>query len=62
MSDENKKVKLDLSRPADKSLEAFKEWAIAFTKRINPNAKDTMTEEQWVKAHQEFWAPPTDRS
>ena len=37
------------SQPRDKSLQAYKDWINGVMKRILPDAKGTMTEEQWVE-------------
>ena len=44
------------SRPAEKSLQAYKDFIQGITRRVNPNAKSDMTEEDWVKGWQEFWS------
>ncbi len=44
------------SLAGDKSLQAYKNWIKGMTLSINPNAKDTMTEEQWVESWKEFWS------
>jgi hypothetical protein len=43
-------------RPMDKSLQAYKDWIMAMAKSLNPNAKNTMTEEEWVQRWKKFWA------
>src|SRR5271157_4815733 len=40
----------------DRSLQAYKAWIKGMTLSINPNAKDTMTEEQWVEGWKRFWS------
>jgi len=42
------------SRPRDKSLEAYKKFVQGITRAINPDAKSTMTDEQWVAAWKKF--------
>jgi hypothetical protein len=44
------------SRPGDKSLQAYKDWINGVVNRINPNAKDTMTEAKWVESWKGFWS------
>jgi hypothetical protein len=48
------------SRPKDKSLQAYKDWITGVVKRINPNAKDTMTEEKWEESWKRFWSKAED--
>ncbi len=48
--------KVTLSRPKDKSLETYKAWITEIVLRLNPDAKDTLTEEQWVDKWKRFWA------
>jgi hypothetical protein len=43
-------------RPADRSLQAYKNFIRHMTLALNPDAKDDMTEEQWRQAWEEFWA------
>jgi hypothetical protein len=52
----DEKPRLVLSRPKDKSLESFKAWIQGVVKAINPNAKDTTTEEQWIESWKKFWS------
>jgi len=54
--------KVTLSRPKDKSLEAYKAWITEITLRLNPNAKETLTEEQWVDRWKRFWAKVEESS
>lgn len=51
-----KKTAIHYGRPADRSLEAFKEFVNAMIAKLAPNAKRTMTEDDWKKYHTEFWA------
>ena len=44
------------SRPRDKSLQAYKDWIQDMTRRLNPNAEDTMTDEEWIDGWKKFWA------
>lgn len=44
------------SRPMDRSLEAYKAWISAIVQRLNPQAADTMTEAEWIKSWEKFWA------
>ena len=48
------------SRPKDESLEAFKAWINETTLKLNPNAKDYVTEEEWRKKWQQFWGKSED--
>ncbi len=52
---DNKKPQLHLTRPADRSLEAFKKWMTDLAQRLVPGAPNDMTEEMWVAKHGEFW-------
>ena len=47
-------TKISLSRPKDKSFEAFKKWI----KEINKNfgGKETATDAKYKKAWEKFWA------
>ena len=49
-------------RPADRSLQAYKDWILGMTLALNPDAKDEMTEDEWRRAWQEFWAAAHDAS
>jgi len=49
------KTPIIYGRPADRSLEAFKEFINAMVAKLAPDAKNTMTEEKWKTAHQKFW-------
>ena len=49
------KPQLFLSRPKDKSLEAYRNWIEGIVKRVNPGAKSTMTDADWKKGWKEFW-------
>ena len=40
----------------DRSLQAYKDWIKGMVASINPNAENTMTEEQWVESWKEFWS------
>ena len=40
----------------DRGIQAYKAWSTGMTLSINPNAKDTMTEAQWVESWKEFWS------
>jgi hypothetical protein len=42
-------------RPADRSLQAYKDFVLGMTLALNPAAKDDMTEEQWRESWQAFW-------
>lgn len=47
-------VSVGFSRPADKSLEAYKAWIRAMLVRLG--GTDDMTEDQWLAGWREFWA------
>jgi len=47
---------LVFAKPADKSLQAYKDFIQGIVRRVNPDAKNDMTEEDWVKGWQEFWS------
>ena len=49
----NKRV--TLSRPKDRSLQAYKEWMIEFSKRLLGGVDDTITDEEWEQYHKQFW-------
>jgi hypothetical protein len=51
----DQKPQLHLTRPADRSLEAYKTWLLDLTARLVPGAPSTMTEADWIKKHKEFW-------
>ena len=42
------------SRPRDMSLQAYKDWINGIVARLNPDAKDSLTEEEWVKRWEAF--------
>jgi len=44
------------SRPKDRSLQAYKDWINGVMKRLIPDAKDTLTEEEWVEKWKGFWS------
>ena len=45
-----------LSRPKDRSLEAYKIWVIAAAKRLMTEAADIQfTEEEWTRYWKEYW-------
>jgi hypothetical protein len=43
-------------RPADRTLQGYKDFIRGMTLALNPEAKDDTTEEQWRQAWQEFWS------
>ena len=58
----DKKVAI-LSRPKDKSLEAYKAWIQEFTFRLTgKNNPSSMTEEQWVARWKQFWSGEVKKS
>jgi hypothetical protein len=50
------KPELVLSRPADKSLAAFKEWVNESVKALNGDTSQDLTETKWEEAWKQFWA------
>lgn len=58
---EDKKPKLVLGRPADRSLEAFKAFINGMVERLAPDVPDDVTEEKWIESHKEFWARITKK-
>jgi hypothetical protein len=44
-----------LSRPKDRSVEAYKVWMEEVINYINPDAENNMTDELWAAGHKEFW-------
>lgn len=50
----NVKPQLHLTRPADRSLEAFKKWMMDLAERLVPGTPNNLTEEEWVQKHKEF--------
>jgi hypothetical protein len=51
-----KDKQLVLSKPADNSLAAYKEFVNEFGKSLSDDYQDTLTEAEWKAAWQEFWA------
>ncbi len=49
-------------RPRDQSLPAYKDFILDVLTALNPAAKDEMTEDQWRRSWQEFWAGAEDNS
>jgi hypothetical protein len=49
-------------RPANRSLQAYKDFVLGMTLALNPDAKDEMTEDEWRRAWEEFWAAANDAS
>lgn len=47
-----------LTRPRDKSLEAFKEWIEAITRKIKGSSEEnrSISEYEWVYLWEDFWA------
>lgn len=45
-----------LSLRGDRSLQAYKNFVLGMLRGIKPDAKDPMTEEQWVEGWKQFWA------
>ncbi len=49
------KLKLVLTRPANKSLEAFKEWVMGTVKALGGSNEKQPSENEWESAWKEFW-------
>ncbi|MEO8356478.1 MAG: hypothetical protein ABI621_11220 [Chloroflexota bacterium] len=49
--------KVNLSRPKDESLEAFKDWIQELTNRLTGKTGDdgSMTDEAWEEQWKRFW-------
>jgi hypothetical protein len=45
-----------LSKPHDRSFEAFKEWLTQFDHHTDPEAEDHLSEEELRKAWRIFWS------
>jgi hypothetical protein len=45
-----------LSRPADKSLAAYKRWIRGMTGALGGDESDDMTEEKWQESWKKFWS------
>ena len=58
--DKNSKASLPVSRPKDKSLEAYKTWITEIAKRLTTE-KATLewTDEEWTKNWKEYWKERT---
>ena len=48
------KPRLTLTRPRDRSLEAYQEFVRSLSQEMNADAAD-MTEQEWKDAWEEFW-------
>jgi hypothetical protein len=46
---------LHLTRPVDRSLEAFKSWMQGMVQHLVPGAPSTMTDQDWIREHKAFW-------
>lgn len=49
------KAQLHITRPNDRSLEEYKKWIQGLVQKVNPGNESKMTEDDWIKAHREFW-------
>jgi hypothetical protein len=49
------KPQLQLGRPADRSLQAYKDFIQKMTQRIAPGAPSDITDDEWIELHKEFW-------
>jgi hypothetical protein len=45
-----------LSRPKDKSLEAYKAWIKELTFKLTGKNDDPMTDEMWITRWENFWS------
>jgi hypothetical protein len=53
---QDKKQVATISRPRDKSLQAFKDWILSLTEELSGKPqKDEWTDEEWTKHWKEFW-------
>ncbi len=43
------------ARPADRSLQAYKDFILTILAAVSPDAIDDQSEEQWQAAWQKFW-------
>jgi hypothetical protein len=50
----NPKLQLVLSRPADPSLQAYKDWINETTKALGGNMEEDIPEEEWVRGWKKF--------
>lgn len=44
-----------VSRPADKSLEAYKAWITKLAKNLDKNSEVKWTEEEWIANSKKSW-------
>ena len=51
----DKKAQLFISRPKDRSLEAYKNWIKAAVDKVNPGGED-LTNQEWEALWKEFWS------
>ena len=49
------KRRVILSRPRDRSFEAYKEWMTEFSMRLLGPVDETITDEEWKEYHKQFW-------
>jgi len=56
-----KKPQLFLSRPRDRSLEAYKEWINGMVKALADKANDDMSEKEWARDWKAFWKGATEQ-
>lgn len=56
MAQKTTKPTLNLARPADRSLEAFKAFITKMTQKLAPGSASTITEDEWIQYHKEFWS------
>lgn len=50
------KKKPTLSRPKDRSLQAFKAWVLEIADRMGVKNGRDLTDDQWAARHKAFWA------
>ncbi len=56
-----KKLKLVLTRPANKGLAAFKEWVMGTVKALGGSNEEQPTEKKWESAWKEFWGGDAEK-
>lgn len=54
---ENEKSKPVFLRPADKSMEGYKDWIAAIYKALTgkESSRSNRSEDDWVESHKKFW-------
>jgi hypothetical protein len=61
--EEKSNEKPTLSRPKDKSLEAYKDWIKELARKFTTQEHEIdLTEKEWIESWEEYWeARPTKR-